>query len=266
MYEENRASSSVFTSNEEEQWEQPRSISGLSVAALVLGVFSIGALWAPVLWLLPAAGAVLSVAALASLASADGRRIGRWAAAGGLLLSLLFGAWGVSNYFARQQLVSRQAQEFGQHWLTLVLNDRLQEAHQLRMRENERRAPGVSFEEFYTREEVRSEYRAFAQDDLLRKLVEFGATASLRWDGRESFAIDRGGFDGYTEYSAQRYVVAYHGDHGADQLAIRVVLARNRAPGAAEASWRVVEFTTAGSTPRGRAQKNAPELDSVVRA
>jgi hypothetical protein len=251
MHQEDRPSPSVFSSNEAEQWDEPRSVSWLAVAGLVMGLLSAGALLAPLLWLLPAAGIALSLAALVALArDTDGRRLGWSAAACGLALSLLFGAWGVSNHVTRQLLVSRQAREIGQRWLTLVLEGQLQEAHQLQMHQRQRRAPGTALDDYYSRDEdARLDYHEFTRGEVLRELADLGPEAQVRFAGDEAFEITRGGVEGPTDFVTQRYVIDGH-RNGSRRLAVRMVLARTREPDVAEASWRVVRF----------------ELDPVFRA
>ena len=52
MHAEDRAEHSIFSSTAEEDWEEPRSICWLAVAALVLGVLSFGAVFIPLMFLL----------------------------------------------------------------------------------------------------------------------------------------------------------------------------------------------------------------------
>jgi hypothetical protein len=150
----------------------------LALVALVLGSAAALALAAPYLWLLPIAGAVVSVAALISIARDPQGKIGRPAAVAGLVLSLLFGAWAISNHLTRQRLLYQQSEAFGERWLQMVLDGDMHAAHQLKMGQDERRPPGTDLAAYYQEDtEANRSFREFVRQSPVSELAAMGPDA-----------------------------------------------------------------------------------------
>ncbi len=244
MHAEDRAEHSIFSSTAEEDWEEPRSICWLAVAALVLGVLSFGAVFIPLMWLLPVAGSTVALAALFSLMrDTERRQLGRGPAWIGLVLCLIFLTWGVSHQLARQYLVARQSQVFGERWLQMILAGQVQEAYQLRLHPSERRGSAAEVASFLARdEESRFAFEQFAREDLLVDLLELGPQATVQPVGTEGFESHRSRFEGRVDTIALRYRVQGDRDGSPESLVVRLVLSRSRERELPEASWRVVQF------------------------
>lgn len=244
MHAEDRANHSIFSSTAEEDWQEPRSICWLAVAALVLGVFSFGAVFIPLMWLLPVAGSTVAIAALITLMrDTDNRQLGRCPAWIGLSLSLVFLAWGVSHQLARQYLMARQSQVFGQHWLQMILEGQVQEAYQLRLHPGERRGSAAEVASFLAQdEEGRFAFEQFAREDLLVDLLELGPQATVQPVGAEDFESHFSRYEGQVDTITLRYRVQGDRDGSPESWIVRLVLSRLRDRELPEASWRVVQF------------------------
>ena len=244
MHAEDRSETSIFSSTAEEAWEEPRAINWLAVAALVLGILSFGAVFLPLMWLLPVAGSIVALAALISLQrDTENRQLGRCPAWIGLTLSLIFLAWGGSHQLARQHLMARQSQDMGQRWLQMVLEGQMLEAYQLRLHPSERRGSAAEVASAYARDqESRYGFEEFTREDLLVELRDLGPDAMVRAVGAEGYERRRSRFEGHIDTITQRYLVQGERQGSPESLVVRLVLSRTRERDVPEASWRVVQF------------------------
>jgi hypothetical protein len=225
--------------------EEPRSISGLSIVALVLGLAAALALTAPYMWLLPMAGVAVSIAALFSIARDPQGKIGKPAAMAGLLLSLLFGSWAISNHVTRERLLYRQAQQYGERWLQMVLEGDLHAAHQLKMTQDERQSPGTDLVTYYQEHtEANRSFRDFARQSPVAQLAQMGPEATVRWvdDVRSDHEHAFGGpFDRIT----QSFEVESAGQDG-QNVQVQLTLVRSIDRWFGEARWRLEEVRAVG--------------------
>ncbi len=105
-----------------------RAVSGLAVAALVLGGLSSLALVSPMLWALPLLGAGLAAAALADVSREGAEKAGRAAALAGLALSVGFGAQAVTARFVARRIMADRARTVTAAWLDAIADGRLLDA------------------------------------------------------------------------------------------------------------------------------------------
>jgi len=110
-----------------------RPVSGMAVAALVMGVLSIAAVFHPGFWLLPVLGTVFAVMSLRQLAQPDSLAIGRTAAIVGLGLSLFFAALTPVESMTRTWIKNRRAEHVAARWADAVLGGKILDAHSLLM-------------------------------------------------------------------------------------------------------------------------------------
>jgi hypothetical protein len=110
-----------------------RPVSGMAVAALVLGVLSITAVFHPGFWLLPVLGTVFAVMSLRQLAQPDSPAIGRTAAVVGLGLSLFLAALAPTESVTRTWIKNRRAEHVAARWADAVLEGKILDAHSLLM-------------------------------------------------------------------------------------------------------------------------------------
>lgn len=113
---------------ENEGVEDYRPVSGLAVAALLVGCLSIVASYSPLLWGIPVIGAVLAAVALRELSAPDAVKIGRLAATLGLALSVGLGCQAVTRHVLGTWLIQRRAEAVAERWVTAIREDRLMQA------------------------------------------------------------------------------------------------------------------------------------------
>jgi hypothetical protein len=218
--------------------EYPR-VSRSAVTALLLGLVSVAALVGPLQWILPLAGTVAAVIALRSIARADEPLVGRRAALIGLLLSLLFLTWAPTRYFLRQEILFRQAREHADYWLELVRQGRLYEAHQLTMKKNDRRPPGTDLAEVYENsEDLDESFQGFCGEMPLKKVIQLGSQAQVRFVGRVKIEHDRP-LHAVVDIVTFKYAVVPEQGDPSDAVELWIGVARTRGRGSEEASWSI---------------------------
>ncbi|MFM7843664.1 MAG: hypothetical protein ACKPEY_05465 [Planctomycetota bacterium] len=162
--------------------ESPSAAERLPVHRVALGSFLIGSLsWLaafhPALWLVPAIGIVLSLAAWRAVSGgalsggeAERRFRGRRLALVGLALSVFFLAYAPVRQVSRQQRLYAEAERVSREWLTLVCQGQLREAHQLRLRYDLRTPGDQPLDEFYKKPEQQQDLQKFRQDEVVKQL------------------------------------------------------------------------------------------------
>jgi hypothetical protein len=110
-----------------------RPVSGMAVAALVMGILSIAAVFHPGFWLLPVLGTVFAVISLRQLSQPDSLAIGRTAAIVGLGLSLFLAALAPAESMTRTWIKNRRAEHVAARWADAVLEGKILDAHSLLM-------------------------------------------------------------------------------------------------------------------------------------
>jgi|GEM_PF-3597194 len=110
-----------------------RPVSGMAVAALVMGVLSIAAVFHPGFWLLPVLGTVFAVMSLRQLAQPDALAIGRTAAIVGLGLSIFLAALAPAESMTRTWIKNRRAEHVAARWTDAILEGKILDAHSLLM-------------------------------------------------------------------------------------------------------------------------------------
>jgi hypothetical protein len=116
---------------ESDRTEDYRPVSGMAVAALLVGGLSIVASYSPLLWGIPVVGAALAAVALRELSAPDAVKVGRLAAILGLALSLGLGTQAVTRHMLGNWLTQRRAVEVVERWVTAIREDRLMQARSM---------------------------------------------------------------------------------------------------------------------------------------
>mgnify|MGYP003334519235 FL=1 len=111
-----------------EESEDYRPVSGMAVAAAVLGVLSSMALFSPVFSVLSLLGIVLAVVALREFARPECLKVGRLAALAGLALSIGFLAQGVTSQAVGRWLKERRVERVAAAFVEAIREDRTQDA------------------------------------------------------------------------------------------------------------------------------------------
>ena len=137
-------------SNTDEQIEivQHGTISWFALISAAFSLLSITALLHPAFWIFPCLAVVTGLGALRSIRIYEGVR-GRGFAIAGLSVGLFFGSWAISSFFAERWVVSLEAREFSDEWLRLVLQGRIDDAHQMMIPPGSRKTAGQSLQDFY---------------------------------------------------------------------------------------------------------------------
>jgi hypothetical protein len=227
---------------DDEPLARPRAISGLAWVGLVLGVAAALALTAPYMWLLPIAGVAVSIAALVSIARDPQGKIGRSAAVAGLVLSLLFGVWGISNHLARHRLLYRQSEVFATRWLQMVLDGELYAAHQLKMPQNDRRPPGTDLAAYYEEDtDANQSFREFIRHSPISDLIDMGPGAVCRFERNAQLESARD-YSGPYDRIVQHFDIEPN-DGDAQRTRVQIELIRSRDRWSGEAQWRVQSVT-----------------------
>lgn len=104
-----------------------RPVSVLAMVALAVGMVSALALVSQMAWALPIVGIGVAVAALADVRSGTGKT-GRWAALGGLALSIGFAAQAVSSTLMTRSIAGERAVIVARSFVDALREDRLADA------------------------------------------------------------------------------------------------------------------------------------------
>jgi hypothetical protein len=156
-----------------------RTISGWSVAALLLGILSGAAVVGPILWLIPVFGIAVSWIALAKIKRSEGQLSGWGVAVLGLLLAIFFGAAGPARAITRHVWLESRAEKFAQAFIDLLKHDKAFAAHQLTRNASTRKPFAVEEPDPYAKDaDTKKDYDAFLKLDAV-KLLLGGAEAKL---------------------------------------------------------------------------------------
>lgn len=162
-----------------------RPVNPLAVVGLLAGLASVLAFAHPLLWLLPALGALISAWALRSMATAASEQVGRKAALIGLTLSLLFGAASVTRltFFTWQLRV--ETRQLAQQWFEALRDGNPYRADQFG------RSPAGRVEREddllarYAEPEERQHLLEYLEEPAVRMLLSLGKYAQVRYFANE---------------------------------------------------------------------------------
>lgn len=143
MSDTNRVETHFKGTDEAPELDNYRPISPVVIGACIAGLFSLLAVFHPLLWIVPVATVILSVYAIIRVSSAHSRYGGRGAAFVPLCLAVLVGAYAPARTISRDRMLFAEAREKSDQWLSLLQQGRAQEAHQLSMKSDVRfQGPG----------------------------------------------------------------------------------------------------------------------------
>ncbi|NUQ62885.1 MAG: hypothetical protein HUU20_10370 [Pirellulales bacterium] len=112
----------------EEEIQPYRPVSGLAVAALVLGLLSLAAWIEPFLAVVSAIGILVGFGALRQIAGNASEMIGRKAALAGLCLSFFSLIGATAAWYTYRVMVRHEAKQFAQQWFDLVFSKQTHKA------------------------------------------------------------------------------------------------------------------------------------------
>jgi hypothetical protein len=158
-----------------------------------------------------------------------------------LLLSLLFLSTGFAKHTLRQHLLENQARAFGSQWLELILEGKLQEAHQLTLRHDSRRSLEIELDEFYDDNRVAWEnYDGFRRGQFVERLVAIGSQGHVVYVGKQTIAAEPG--MERKETVRLLYRLDYREQESERSLPLLVVLTRRTRRGEPQANWNVSDW------------------------
>ncbi len=182
MSDKDLKSAHLSESPEAEACGQYRSVSGLAVIGLFLGLLSPLALTGPAAWLVAVAAIIICLAALWRIRQKAETMIGRKAAVVGLVLAVLFGATAVSQWFSHRWIIERQARGIATAWFDLLADDQPLKAHQLNLIPAERKPLDGPLLHVYQRgPKRREELDKFLEEPLIRTILALGKKADIRF-------------------------------------------------------------------------------------
>jgi hypothetical protein len=168
-----------------------RSVSGLAVAAALLGLVSAVVLVNPLLAPVPVAGLIAALVALRAIGNSGGQLVGRLPALVGLCLATFFLGWGLTAHLARQSLLEKRAKQAADGWLELLQNGKVEQAHQFRLSPASRLSSSEALAEHYkNNKEAAEDLQVFKTGSGVRDLMTFGADAEVQFEGLASALKD----------------------------------------------------------------------------
>ncbi len=237
-----------MTNPQDDPTVQYRALSGLAVGGLLLGLLSPLALLSAGWWLIPLAGVVLSLWALARINAEPSAFIGRKAALVGLAISLLMLVAAPADRLTHRWLLQREARQFAEIWFGLLRDNQPHKAHQLATAPVNRLPLDSNLWESYSEgSELRQELEAFVQQSDAHSLLALGPKAQVRLYQTGSVTRRSG-----TEDVELFYAVTYTDGGGKKSYFIRLVLERVPLSKPNRADWYVAN-SEAGVRPPGRA-------------
>jgi hypothetical protein len=181
-----------LSTSEAPSLQQYRSLCGLSVVALLLGLLSVVALAHPAAWSIPLLAIVCGAWALRRIHQHADALMGSQLAIGGLILGLFFLSWAPTSYFADRWLIYRESRQFAEEWLTAVIQGQLSKAYQATLPVRERQPDGTALDEYYEDNPLqRAERDAYFNDGIPKQLAELHGTGRFVFDRHLGVAVDR---------------------------------------------------------------------------
>lgn len=237
-----------FSEHESEELSAYEPVSRLALTALVLGILSGLAVFHLMFCLVSMVGAVWGLLAMRELGRPEAKLSGRSLAVAGLLLSIMFGSWGLAREFSFRSALYTRAEQFSQEWFKLVRGGKHQEAHQLTVSAAQRVPAGQSLEKLYAPSPKTSDeppdlmevplsiqLQNFHAQDAVKRLNGLGSSLQAEFQHVTNFQrMARGDILVELQFRVQGT-----GPQGSESFPIRLMLERTW--GDITAEWRVVE-------------------------
>jgi hypothetical protein len=214
--------------------ESYRAPSAWGPVALLLGIISAVAVIGPLLWILPATAAIVSIVALWRIRASDGQLVGRGMAVLGLALAIFFGMAGPARTLSREYWLDTRADRFAHGFVELLENGMKYEAHQL-TKPAVGRKPLAEGEEPYAKDaDSKKNYETFLKLDAVKALMDEGTKAKV-----ELTAAKLVGSDDREDIFVVSYKISPR-EAGGAPLTGQIYLARTLAYGTSNEEWQVI--------------------------
>jgi len=209
--------------------DEPRPIRLSGFIALGLGLLSFTALFGAPMVIVPVLG---TLSALWALRPYQGQRpVGLTVATIGLFIAVLFGVWGVTHRYLRQQTMSDQAVQFAADWLDLLAQGDIELAVELRAHPARRQSETMPLDEYYLHsEDGRRTMSEFRENEAIREVLQAGDR--VRWELAATPRV-------YTLNGRALADTVWKDQSGAASTDVRVGLEYLPASGDEPAQWKV---------------------------
>ncbi len=159
-----------------------RSISGLAIIGLILGLLAPLAMVDPVLWLLPIPGVIVNWMALRRIRFAGPSMMGRKIAILGAAISLAFLAAAPAEWFVYRKIVRDEARQFADMWFRYLAHDEPQMAYQLTIAPRSRQPLNDQLLSYYqSNRDLSQQLESYANGSPVRSLLALGPRAQVRF-------------------------------------------------------------------------------------
>ena len=188
----NHATGAGFSAENEDLLEY-RELSRLAIGGMVLGVFSVLAIFTSVLWIVPVLAIILSLVAYYQIDKSE-VLTGKGMALIGMALAAIWLGIGVTQGSVRNRVMMNSSREMAAAWLDLLLEKKTMEAHQLTMRPNSRQSASTPLEGYYQNDEMANEdLQAFDTHDAVKVIREWeGGPLEAKFDRDVSSSVYEG--------------------------------------------------------------------------
>ena len=216
------------------------TISGWAVAAVIVGVLSATALVSPLLWLVPAVGIGIALAAMWRINRSRGDLIGWNMALLGLLLSLMFIVAGPVRTVSRQIWLRARAEQFADGFMNLLQQQQSYLAHQFTLGPDSRHLAVPDLPELYEKDEKMLDgYKAFLKREPAKTLLTEGKRAKFERGSSEVLEDDGNDAVGV------RYHITAPDAGGSKNFDASLILERSLSHAGGAEQWQVVRMAEA---------------------
>jgi len=227
-----------FSGPQDDEVTEYRAVCGLAPAGLIAGILAPLAVVHPLLWSVPVAGIVLSVAALRRISRDAPALIGRKAALAGLILSVLFAGIAPADWFTYRHLIDREAEQFALQWFDFLRQGEMLKSYQLQEPPYGRLPLDDRLWEHYGPEgHERMALQGYVERAEVRSLLALGQKALVRYYDTEGQSRADG-----TDQVEQVYAVTTGEDGRTTSYFVRLDMKRYADSGTGRAYWQVVDF------------------------
>jgi len=227
-----------------------RALSSLAMLALLAGLLSPLAMFAPSLWLAPLAAVILAGLALWRIARRAPDLIGRAAALTGLMLGVAFLVAAPVDEMVYRYCLRQQAREFAAMWIDAVRHGEVYKAHHLMVDPKHRQSLESKLADFYVANETwRRSLNYFRNEPVMRTLFRLGQDAQIRF-----YETRAEGHSDVFDYVQQIYAVTYYPDEEKKKpksFFIGLELRRSTDAGSRRAGWTLMQPIDGGIRPAG---------------
>lgn len=176
-----------LTDHDDGTVDEYRAVSGWAIAALILGLLSPLALVDVWLSVIPVAGIVVAVVALARIAWLAPALTGRKAALAGLFVAVLCASATAADQWFFWRSIDHEARQFAKAWFDFLSEDEPLKAHQLSLPPSRRQPLNEKLPDYYEKGEPwHDELEGYLAQPAIQRLLALGKQAQVRYRATEA--------------------------------------------------------------------------------